>query len=41
MPEPSPPVVNTTLEQCRQQAPRPRQKRHWFSPGKLFATVGG
>ncbi|OAX42428.1 kinase-like protein [Rhizopogon vinicolor AM-OR11-026] len=40
-PEPSPPAVTTKHEQCRQQASRPRQKRHWFSPGKLFATAGG
>ncbi|KAF9219500.1 kinase-like protein [Gyrodon lividus] len=33
--------VTTTgaQEQCRQAA-RPRTKRHWFSPGKLFATAG-
>ncbi|KAH7886835.1 serine/threonine protein kinase, negative regulator of sexual conjugation and meiosis [Phlebopus sp. FC_14] len=31
--------TNGTQEQCRQAA-RPRTKRHWFSPGKLFATTG-
>jgi hypothetical protein len=39
-PEPSPPAVSAKHEQCRQQAPRARQKRLWFSPGKLFATAG-
>lgn len=38
--ERSPPATtNSTHEQCRQAA-RPRTKRHWFSPGKLFATAG-
>ncbi|KAI6106910.1 serine/threonine protein kinase, negative regulator of sexual conjugation and meiosis [Pisolithus croceorrhizus] len=34
-----PATTNSTHEQCRQAA-RPRTKRHWFSPGKLFATAG-
>ncbi|KAL4071402.1 kinase-like domain-containing protein [Scleroderma yunnanense] len=38
--EPSPPASTTgTHEPCRQAA-RPRTKRHWFLPGKLFATAG-
>ncbi|KAI9567509.1 serine/threonine protein kinase, negative regulator of sexual conjugation and meiosis [Boletus coccyginus] len=42
---PSPPpqtgsaVTTRFHEQCRQAA-RPRTRRHWFSPGKLFATTG-
>lgn len=40
----APPQSGTTMtprlhEQCRQAA-RPRTRRHWFSPGKLFATAG-
>ncbi|KAG8216774.1 serine/threonine protein kinase, negative regulator of sexual conjugation and meiosis [Butyriboletus roseoflavus] len=36
--EPSPATARLH-EQCRQAA-RTRTRRHWFSPGKLFATAG-